>query len=298
MAGRDRRRRARAEDRGDRASADEVARENRPADDGRPDERRGRGATASRRRRRLRPGTVVAAAARAARRFWWQILALAIPVSLVSSGLEILIDHYVDPTHASLSVGASVGSTAVSLLGTVLVSGFACRLVGAAEHSRAPFTLAQVARSLPWGRLAAADVLVSLAVVVGLVLLVVPGVVVLTLLAVVGPVIEIEHRRVFAAFRRSAQLTRHHIGSVLLLATAPLLLVAELEAIAPDPRTTGDIAEFLLVRGLAEGVVEACLAIILCELCFQLIDHAQTAQHRGGLGRRIDSLRLRRALSP
>jgi hypothetical protein len=234
-------------------------------------------------RLRVRPRRVVAAAVRAGRRYWWQILAVAIPVSLVGSGLEILVDHYVDPSDALLSVGATLGSTGISLLGTVLLSAFACRLVAAAEHRQEPLTVLQVARSLPWWRLIAADVLVSLAVVAGLVLLVVPGLAVLTLLAVVGPVIEIEHRSVFAALRRSAQLTRHHIGSVLLLATAPLLVVAELEAIAPDPDRSGEIAEFLLVRGLAEGVVEACLAVILCELCFQLIDNAEAGQ-QGGQG--------------
>lgn len=246
--------------------------------DGRPVDRRRPKRKAGRRHRRLRPGQVVAAAARAGQRYWWQILALAIPVSLVGSGLEILVDHYVDPTDALLSLGASLGSTGISLLGTVLLSGFVCRLVGAAEHHQAPRTLPQVARSLPWWRLIAADVLVALAVVAGLVLLVVPGFAVLTLLAVVGPVIEIEHRRLFAAIRRSAQLTRHHLWSVLLLATVPLLLVAELEAIAPEPDRSGEIAEFLLTRGIAEGVVEACLAIILCELCFQLIDAAEAAQ--------------------
>jgi hypothetical protein len=270
------------EDSGGRASAARLAHGNGPGPECGPDERRGRETSASQGPRGLRPGRVVTAAARAGRRFWWQILALAIPVSLISSGLEILVDHYVDPADASLSFGASLGSTGISLLGTVLVSGFACRLVGAAEHSRALLTVAQVARSLPWWRLMAADVLVSLAVVAGLVLLVVPGLAVLTVLAVVGPVIEIEHRRVFAAFRRSAQLTRRHIGTVLLLATAPLLLVAELEAIAPDPDRSGEVAEFLLVRGLAEGIVEACLAIILCELCFQLINDAGTARGRGG----------------
>jgi hypothetical protein len=233
---------------------------------------------------RLRPGEIVEAAAQAARHFWWQILALAIPVSLVSSGLEILIEHYVDPADAPLSVGASLGSTGISLLGTVLLSAFACRLLGAAEHRRAPLTLPQLARSLPWWRLIAADVLAAVAVVVGLLLLILPGLAVLTLLAVVGPVIEIEHRRVFAAFRRSAQLTRHHLGSVVLLATVPLIVVAELEAIAPDPDRAGEIAEFLLLRGLAEGIVEACLAVVLSELCFRLID--AEAAHRGRGDRR------------
>lgn len=217
---------------------------------------------------------VIAVAARAGRRYWLQILALAIPVSVVGSGLEIVIDHYVDPRDAVLSVGAALGSTGVTLLGTVLLSGFVCRLVGAAEHGREPTTLLQVARSLPWWRLVAADVLFAIAVVVGLVLFVVPGLAALTLLAVVGPIIEIEHRQVLPAARRSAQLARRHLGSVVLLATVPLLAVSELEAIAPEPHRAGEIVGFLVVRGLAEGIVEACVAVILAELCFQLIDAA------------------------
>jgi hypothetical protein len=225
---------------------------------------------------RVRPGRVIAAAARTGRRYWWQILAIAIPVSLASSGLEILTDHYVDPSDALLSFSATLGSTAISLLGTVLLSGFVCRLVGAAEHGWRPLTFLEVARSLQWWQLIAADVLVVLAVVAGFVLLVVPGLAALTLLAVVGPVIEIEHRRVLAAIRRSCQLTRSHIWPVLLLATAPLAVVAELEAIAPEPDRVGEIAEFLIIRGLAVGIAEACIALVLSELCFQLID-----AHRG-----------------
>lgn len=223
-------------------------------------------------RQRLRPGGIIAAAASAGQRSWRPILAVAIPVSLASSGLEIVVDHYVDPSDALLSFGTTLATAGISLAGTVLLSGFVCRLVGAAQHGREPLTLPRVARSLPWGRLIAADVLVTLAVVAGLLLLVVPGLAALTLLAVTGPVIEIEHRRVLAAARRSVQLTRHHLWPTLLLATIPLAAVGELEAIAPVPDRAGEIAEFLIIRGLAEGIAEACLAVILCELCFQLID--------------------------
>jgi hypothetical protein len=227
--------------------------------------------TAGDHRRRLRPGGVIEAAARAGRRYWLPILAVAIPVSLVSSGAEILIDHYADPSDALISSGATLGATGVSVLGTVLLSGFICRLVAAAEHGEEPLTFLQAARSLPWSRLIAADVLVAVAVVAGLLLAVVPGLAALTLLAVVGPVIEIEHRPVLAAIRRSAQLTRRHVPSVLLLATLPVIAVAELEAIAPEPGRASEIAEFLIIRGLAEGIVEAAIAVVLCELCFQLI---------------------------
>jgi hypothetical protein len=221
---------------------------------------------------RVRAGTVVAAAARAGCRYWLQILALAIPVSVVGAGVEIVVDHFVDPSDALLSVGTALGSTGVTLLGTVLLSGYVCRLVGAAEHGQGAMTFLRVARSLPWVRLVAADVLVAFAVVAGLVLFVVPGLAALTFLAVVGPIIEIEHRPVLSAARRSAQLTRRHLGSVLLLATIPLAAVAELEAIAPDPHRVSEIIAFLVVRGLAEGIAEACVAVILVELCFQLIE--------------------------
>jgi hypothetical protein len=226
------------------------------------------GAGDGRRQPRLPPRAVLAAAVRAGRRDWRRILAVAIAVSLVSSGVEIVVDHFVDPSDGLLSAGASIAATGISLLGTVLLAGFVCRLISAGER----LSLSGVARTLPWGRLAGADVLVSLIAVVGLVLLVVPGLVALTLLAVTGPVIEIEHRKVIAALRRSVRLTRAHPWAVLLLATLPLMVAGELEAIAPEPHHADEIVQFLVVRGLGEGIVEACIALILVELCFRLID--------------------------
>src|ERR1700735_1771068 len=220
---------------------------------------------AGHRRQPLQVAAVIAAAVRAGRRIWLQILILAIPVSVIGAGLEIVIDPYVDPSDALLSVGTALGSTGVTLLGTVLLSGYVCRLVGAAEHGQGAMSFLRVARSLPWWRLVTADILVASVVVVGLVLFVVPGLAALTLLAVVGPIIEIEHRPVLSAARRSAQLPRCHLGSVLLLATIPLCAVAELEAIAPEPHRAGEIVAFLAVRGLAEGIVEACVAVILVD---------------------------------
>ncbi len=225
-----------------------------------------------------RPGRVLPAAAHAGRSEWWQILTLAIPVSVISAGLEIVLEHYLDPSDAPLSISATLAVTGVSLLGTVLLSGFVCGLVGATEHGRERRTLADTVRSLPWKRLVVADILVTITVIVGLTLFVLPGLAALTLLALVGPVIEIEHRRVVSALRRSIRLVRQHVGLVVLLGTVPLGLAAELETVAPEPDRAGEIAEFLLIRGLVMGIVEACLALLLVEVCFQLID----SDHRNG----------------
>jgi hypothetical protein len=227
---------------------------------------------------KLRPGGILSAAARAGRRDWWQILAVAVPISVIGAGLDIVLEHYLDPANAPLSISATLAVTGVSILGTVLLSGFVCGLVGATQRGIQRRSLADTVRSLPWKRLIVADILVTIAVIIGLVLFVLPGLAALTMLAVVGPVIEIEHRRVLSAFRRSVRLVRQHVGLVILLGTVPLSLAAELEAVAPEPDRGGEIAEFLLIRGLAMGIVEACLALLLVELCF----HLMAADGRGG----------------
>jgi hypothetical protein len=235
---------------------------------------------------------VLVAAARSGRRDGWRILAVAITVSTVTAVGEVAVRHLIDPSELALSILVGISAGAVSILGTVFLSGFLTRLAGAAEHAtpapgpgpgagatagagapaRPPqVTLGQVARHLPWGRLILADLLVVVLVIIGILALVIPGLVILTLLAVTGPVIEIEDRKVLPALRRSARLARHHFWSAALLATVPMILASEIESIAPEPTGVGEILEVLAVRGIGEGVLEAAIGLILVQLCYRLI---------------------------
>ena len=90
-------------------------------------------------------------------------------------------------------------------------------------------------RSLPWGALIRADLLVAAIIVLGVLALVIPGLIAMNLLAVVGPVIEIEERRPWAGLRRSAQLVRPHFWKVALIGTLPVLVASGLESALPDP---------------------------------------------------------------
>jgi drug/metabolite transporter superfamily protein YnfA len=85
--------------------------------------------------------------------------------------------------------------TGVNLLGVILLSGFLTQLVGETEHGRPHATLGGILGSLAWGRLIRADLLVWLLVGIGLIALLIPGLIALTLFAVIGPVVETEHRR-------------------------------------------------------------------------------------------------------
>ena len=69
-------------------------------------------------------------------------------------------------------------------------------------------------RSLPWGSLILADLLAALIIVIGLVALIIPGLIAITLLSVAGPVIELERQHAVAGLRRSAHLVRPHFWRV------------------------------------------------------------------------------------
>jgi hypothetical protein len=216
-------------------------------------------------------GGILAAAGRAGRQDTWRILAVAVVVTTVSAGLEIVVDHYVNPDNVPLALTAGLSAEGVSLLGTVFLSGFLCRLIGQ-QHGRERATVGQVMRSLPWVRLVLADLLVVVLIVAGLLALVIPGLVLLNLLAVTGPVIEIEHRPVLAALRRSARLVRHHFWTVALLAAVPLVLASGIESISLEGSGAGPVLGEIAIRGIAAALVEAAIGLILVELCYRLID--------------------------
>ena len=101
-----------------------------------------------------------------------------------------------------------------------------------------------------------------------------------TLLAVIGPVIEIEDRKVYAALRRSVRLTRQRFWTVALLATLPVILASVIESVIPHPDDVAEILEVLAVRGIGEGLIEAAIGLILVELCYRLIALTAPAQRR------------------
>lgn len=219
----------------------------------------------------------LAAAARSGRQHAARILPVAIAVSLLAAVGDILVDQLIDPGNATAWTFAELGTSAVSLLGTVFLSGLICRLTSATEAGGQRPSLGQVARSLPWVRLVLGDIAVVLIVLAGVLLLVIPGLIALTLLAITGPVIEIEDRKVAAALRRSAQLIRSAYWRCFLLAGLPLMLVNELEAVLPEPHAGGEIAEVLAIKGIVEGAVEAAISLVLVALTFRLIGMEKTA---------------------
>jgi hypothetical protein len=271
---------------------------------------------------RFRP--IAVAVAHTARRHAWRILVVSIVVSAVTVGVETATDHLLDQADVTTALVGALSASTVSLLGAVFLSGFLCRLVSTSQHGASEHgtehgkaahgktehgktehgktehgktepgadgsRIRDVLRSLPWVSLIVADLLAVLIVLIGLVALIIPGLIAITLLSVAGPVIELERQHAVAGLRRSAHLVRPHFWRVAALATLPLLVANGAVGILPDPSGPTDVVTSVIVRSIGEGVVESAIGLLLVELCYRLIaaDHAaaDSADEAAGLPER------------
>jgi hypothetical protein len=166
----------------------------------------------------------------------WPVLALAAVVIFVPVGLLEAIDHELeealtDPDGLELGdmieiVAAAFVFGAGALLGDVLYAGIVAAAV-IAERTKHEGSLRELLEGLPVLRLIAVDLLLGLVVVIGFLLLVVPGLVFITWFALVAPVVKVEHPPIRAAFRRSRELVRGHFWLVFAF-VIPIVIVAEL----------------------------------------------------------------------
>jgi hypothetical protein len=216
-------------------------------------------------------------AARTGRQHTWRILSVAILVGLAVAAVEIISDNVLDPHNDALSIGGTVSVEVISLAGTVLLSGFLCKLVGGDRHGGRPVTLGNLVRTLPWLKLIVADFLFVLIVATGLLLLVIPGLICMNLFSMVGPAAEIEGRWPFSGLRRSARLVRPQFWSVALLVSLPQSLLALGESNLPDPHGAVRIVEVVVLRGLIVASLEAALGLILVAVAYRLIELDATA---------------------
>jgi hypothetical protein len=159
--------------------------------------------------------------------------ALLMPAAVVSAGLGALIDNLRDTAladRAALLAAVATLAGILSTLGLVLYAGLLDELVGARIRGERLASVSVALRGLPLGRLLVADVIVAAAMGLGSVLGVLPGLLVVCLVAIVGPVVNIEGARPTAAVRRSARLTWPHLLTVALTILPVVALEGALHA--------------------------------------------------------------------
>ena len=169
--------------------------------------------------------------------------------------------------HRGLESIAAVFVFGASSLGLTFYSGMLERLVGSIERNEPAQPIGQVMRTLPWGRLILAELVLLVVSAAAAAAAFLPALVVDTLFALVGPLINLLDCRVPQALRRSLQLVWPHFILVFAMITLPLAIEHELliliKEVFPHERTFAIfLTSFVLgdVFGVALGLVEVALA--------------------------------------
>jgi hypothetical protein len=188
---------------------------------------------------------------------------------------EVSVDHL-----GTESLGAAL-VLLVSTLGLTFYAGLLERLVGAVERGHEAPAVGQVVRTLPYVRLLVADGILWVLGGLASLAFVIPGLIVTTLFALIGPLINMEDISVRAAFRRSASLVAPRFLLVLFLITVPLGIEHELvDAVAYLVPHEHIWLVFLtyLAGGLSFGVLLGLVEVSLAE---RLVNNAAGPRIRG-----------------
>ncbi len=164
------------------------------------------------------------------------------PARVVVPGLVIFaLDALQGTLYTELAVDGrgweSIAGTfafGASTLGLTFYSGMLERLVGSVERNEPAQPVGHVLRSLPWGRLLVAELILAVIGTVVGALFLAPGLVIDTLFVLVGALINLLDASIPDAFRRSVKVVFPHFVLVFCLVTLPLAIEHEVLVLVAD----------------------------------------------------------------
>jgi hypothetical protein len=185
----------------------------------------------------------------------WEIyrdqFAVLIGTALVLFLLQALV-------YLLLSGAAGILLTLLFVALSVLYQGMVVELVQDVQDGRRDHSVGELLGSVSpvFWQLLAVSILFGIGVAIGFVLLIVPGLILLTIWSVVAPVTVIERPGVFAAFGRSRELVRgngRNVFGVIVLVFLAVILISAAAGIASD--SLGSVG-----RAVVQWIVNAALA--------------------------------------
>jgi hypothetical protein len=210
---------------------------------------------------RIRPGEVIGSALEIYGAQVWVLIPAAVAVFAIVAIARL-----------AFTGGAVVLVSLLALVLGTFYQGMVVELVGDVQDGRRDSSVGQLFRGvapivLP---LVALSLMLGLAVGVGLVLVIVPGLYLMTIWAVAAPSLVIERQGVMAAFRRSRELVRGHgwqVFGVILVVIGLTLVVGILVVVLASGLGNGGVA---VVQWAADVIVSPFTALVSAVLYFSL----------------------------
>ena len=194
------------------------------------------------------------------------LITIALVIYVVAAVIQLLLVLLLGTFGALLAL-------VISLIAAFLLQAALVKAVEDVRDGRVDMSLSETVQAArPFiGRVAAASILAGLGIAVGLILLIAPGLFLLTIWCLIVPVIVLEGVGVGGSFSRSQQLVRGHgwqvfgtIVLVFLIMFAVNIVISIVLAVLPD-----EVASF--IGGIVSGALVApFLALVLTMAYFRL----------------------------
>lgn len=165
----------------------------------------------------------------------------------------------------------ALAGTTMSQVGVTFYAGLLDKVVGEYELGEEPEPVLYVLRHLPYGSLIVADILITVVTAVGMLFLIVPGVILFTLFAITGPVINIEQRGAISAMKRSARLVRTHFWLVLFLVSVPLAVEHQAIHLSHELVFGHSLLEVFIVQGITGMIIGSFVGLVEVNVAYALV---------------------------
>lgn len=219
-------------------------------------------------------GGILGEAWRLYTKFFTRFFAVALIVFLIVNLINAALGSIIG-TGAGLALLVALITTVVSIVGTFWLQGALVYAVDDVRDGRIDSSIGELfERVRPnLGTLIVAGILAGLGIAVGLVLLIVPGLILLTWWCLIVPVIVLEGKEVSEAFSRSRQLVRGHGWTVFGVIIVSVIAVAIASGVIQSIFSfLGPFLRYWIGGAIASAIVDPFLAVALTLMYFQLRD--------------------------
>jgi hypothetical protein len=205
-------------------------------------------------------------------KFFMRFFLVALIVFLIVNLFNALLGWIVG-TGGGVVLLVALITTIVSLVGTFWLQGALVYAVEDVRDGRIDSSIGELfERVRPYlGTLIVAGILAGLGIAVGFVLLIIPGLILLTWWCLIAPVIVLEGKRVGEAFTRSRELVRGHgwtvFGIVILAVLASAIASGLIQGIFSF---LGPFLRYWIGGAIASAIVEPFVAVALTLMYFHL----------------------------
>jgi hypothetical protein len=212
------------------------------------------------------------------RRHWTFLVPAAMVVLLPQS----IADAFTEGFHVDhlrsvadfATIGAALLLVVVNLFGQAVYAGLTAAAVVDWRAGRPLPPLGDLLRAMPLGRLVVLDIVITVLAAIGFVLLIVPGLIVLTYIAISPAVLKLEHLGVGDALARSVRLVRGRARQVFVIGIGAIL-VTELAVQAIAAPFDG-VLVLTVVNLAAEGILQPIEGLAIALVAIHLLElHGQ-----------------------